>query len=51
MKDISFDSFMRYMLIIGIEREIQKGEVWVEGTETKLSDKMRFDTCGWDGDV
>jgi hypothetical protein len=51
VKDISLESFVSDLLIIGIDSEIQKEEMWVEGTETKLSDIMKFDMCGWDGDV
>ena len=47
VNDISIESFMSNLLFIGIESEIQREGVWVEGKETK----MRCDTCGWDDDV
>ena len=42
---------MSGLLFIGIESEIQREGVCVEGKDTLLSDIMRCDTCGWDGDV
>ena len=47
VKGISIWSFLSKLLFIGIESELQREGVWVEGKETK----MRCDTCGWDGDV
>jgi hypothetical protein len=38
VKDISLESFVSDLLIIGIDSEVRKEGVWVEGTETKLSD-------------
>jgi len=46
VKGIGIESFVSGLLFIGIDSEIQREGVWVEGKET-----MRCDTCGWDGDV
>ena len=46
VKGIGIESFVSGLLFIGIDSEIQKKELWVEGKET-----MRCDKCGWDGDV
>jgi hypothetical protein len=50
VKDISLESFVNDLLIIGIDSEVRKKGVWVEVMETDLSYIMRFDTCDWDGD-
>ena len=46
VKGIGIESFVSGLLFIGIDIELQKKEVWVEGKE-----KMRYDKCGWNGDV
>jgi hypothetical protein len=38
VKDISLEIFLNDLLIIGIDSEVRKEGVWVEGTETELSD-------------
>jgi hypothetical protein len=51
VKDSSFESFLGNLLFIGIDSEVQREGVWVEGKEKGLSDIVRCDKCGWDGDV
>ena len=50
-KDIGLERFPSDLLFIGIDSEIQREGVWVEGQETQLSDIMRCDRFGWDGNV
>jgi len=51
VKDISIESFLSNLLFIGIDSEMQREGVWVEGKGTGLSGKMRCDRWSWDGNV
>jgi hypothetical protein len=51
VKDSRFGSFLSNLLFLGIDSEVQREGVCVEGTGTKLLDIMRCETCDWDVDV
>jgi len=51
VNDISMESFLCYLLFMGIESELQREGVWVEGKETGQSGIVRCVIRDWDGDV
>jgi hypothetical protein len=46
-KNIIFEVFLSNLVFIGIESEIQRERIWVEGKGIITI----FYTCGWDGDI
>jgi hypothetical protein len=51
VKDISLEDILSNLLFIGIESEIQREGMYLEEKEMGLSDKMRCDGWGLDGNV
>jgi hypothetical protein len=51
VKDIGIESFLCNLEFIGIDSEKQREGMWLEAKGAGLSDRVRCETCGWDGEV